>query len=44
MRGVSGMKSKKILSLILAGVTSLTLAACGGSQETNASKEGDTPT
>ena len=43
MKGVSGMKSKKILSLILAGVTSLTLAACGGSQETNASKEGDTP-
>lgn len=37
------MKSKKILSLILAGVTSLTLAACGGSQETNASKEGDKP-
>lgn len=43
MKGVSDMKSKKILSLILAGVTSLTLAACGGSQETNASKEGDTP-
>lgn len=43
MKGVSGMKSKKILSLILAGITSLTLAACGGSQETNASKEGDTP-
>lgn len=43
MKGVNGMKSKKILSLILAGVTSLTLAACGGSQETNAPKEGDTP-
>lgn len=43
MKGVNGMKSKKILSLILAGVTSLTLAACGGSQETNAPKEGDKP-